>query len=221
MALAETGPVRGRLVVTAAYAWPAATEVTTTVDVVAGEPFVRVETSFVNAHRDHRLRAHFPLPAPVAGSHGECAFAVVHLGLTHLGNPIEAGLPTFPARRFVDWSDGRLGLAVIHDGVGEYEVLRGGRELAVTLLRTVGQLSRDDGRLRPVDAGPHTPIPHAEQLGAFRRPTPSSCTRGGGTRRRCTPEPTTCCSRWSTRGSPRRPPPCPRSAPRRRSTVPR
>ncbi len=81
---------------------PSPPRCTTTVDVVAGEPFVRVEASFANAHIDHRLRAHFPLPAPVSGSDADCAFAVVHRGLTHDGNPIEAGLPTYPARRFVD-----------------------------------------------------------------------------------------------------------------------
>ena len=163
--LAEAGPVRARLVITARYPWAVATEVTTTVDVVAGERFVRVEASFLNAHRDHRLRAHFPLPAPAAGADAECAFAVVHRGLTHDGNPIEAGLPTYPARRFVAAG----GLALVHDGVGEYEVVEGGRELALTLLRTVGFLSRDDGRLRPVGAGPSYPIPKAEQLGPFRR----------------------------------------------------
>jgi mannosylglycerate hydrolase len=177
--LLESGPVRARLVVTAVQPWPVTTEVTTIVDLVAGEGFVRVETAFVNAHRDHRLRVHFPLPAPVAGSDAECAFAVIRRGLTHAGNPIEAGLPTFPARRFVDCSDGAAGLALIHDGVGEYEVVGGGRELALTLLRTVGVLSRHDGRLRPVEAGPPVPVPHAEQLGVFRRAYAIVVHRGG------------------------------------------
>jgi mannosylglycerate hydrolase len=160
--LIESGPVRARLAVTAAYSWA---EVTTTVDVVTGEPFVRIEVAFVNARTDHRLRAHFPLPAPATGADADCAFAVVHRGLTHDGNPIEAGLPTYPARRFVDAGD----LALIHDGVGEYELVDGGRELALTLLRTVGFLSREDGRLRPVHAGPVLATPRAEQLGPFRR----------------------------------------------------
>jgi mannosylglycerate hydrolase len=163
--LVEAGPVRARLRVTATYSWTVATDVTTTVDVVAGEPFVRVEVSFVNAHLDHRLRAHFPLPAAATGSEAECAFAVVHRGLTHDGNPIEAGLATFPARRFVHAG----GLGLVHDGVGEYEVVDGGRELALTLLRTVGFVSRDDGSLRPVGAGPSLPTWRAEQLGPFRR----------------------------------------------------
>ena len=48
--------------------------------------------------------AHFPLPAPVDGSDAECAFAVVHRGLTAEGGPHEFGLPTFVSRRFVDCS---------------------------------------------------------------------------------------------------------------------
>jgi hypothetical protein len=171
--LVEAGPVRARLVVLAVYPWGIGTQVRTTVKLVAGEPFVRVEASFVNAHPDHRLRAHFPLPAVVSGSDAECAFAVVHRGLVHAGNPIEAGLATYPARRFVDCSDGvgdeRVGVAVVHDGVGEYEVVGGGTELALTLLRAVGYLSREDGSLRPVGAGPQVAIPHAQQLGPFRR----------------------------------------------------
>ena len=167
--LVEAGPVRARLLVTSSYPWAVPTDVRTTLDLVAGERFVRVEAAFTNAHRDHRLRAHFPLPATVTGADAECAFTVLHRGLTHEGNPIEVGLPTYPARRFVDCSDGEVGLAVIHDGVGEYEVTEGGRELALTLLRTVGFLSREDGQLRPVGAGPPLPVPKAEQLGEFRR----------------------------------------------------
>ena len=167
--LVEAGPVRARLLVTSAYPWPVPTEVRTAIDLVTGERFVRVEVGFTNAHRDHRLRAHFPLPSTVTGADAECAFTVQHRGLTHEGNPIEAGLPTYPARRFVDCSDGEVGLAVVHDGVGEYEVTEGGREVALTLLRSVGFLSREDGQLRPVGAGPHVPIPKAEQLGEFRR----------------------------------------------------
>ena len=134
-------------------------------------------------------------PGPVTGSDAECAFAVVHRGLTAEGGPHEPGLPTFVSRRFVDCSDGTVGLAVLHDGLLEYEVVDDGRELALTLLRATGYLSRAEPSLRPNPAGPLLPVhgaqlqkplafdyallPHTRLLVATptstRRPTSSSC----------------------------------------------
>ncbi len=171
----EPGPVRARLLVRATYEWPAyaigderscsarstdtvATEVRTTLELRTGERFLRVRVDFDNRARDHRLRAHFPLPAPVDGSDAECAFAVVRRGLTAEGGPHEFGLPTFVSRRFVDASDGDHGLALVHDGLLEYEVVDGGRTLALTLLRATGYLSRSEMALRPNPAGPLDPL---------------------------------------------------------------
>jgi mannosylglycerate hydrolase len=181
----EHGPVRARVQVETDYTWPeyapgdyrsCATRsdetvrvtVTTTLELRAGEEFVRVAHEFDNRARDHRLRAHFPLPAPVTGSDAECAFAVVHRGLTAEGGVQEPGIPTFPSRRFVDTSDGEAGLALVHDGLLEYEVVDGGRELALTLLRAVGFLSRSEPALRPNPAGPAMQVPDAQLLGRRR-----------------------------------------------------
>jgi alpha-mannosidase len=167
----ESGPVRARLLVTAQYRWPthavgdehscsrrsddmALTDVRTTLELRAGERFLRVRVELDHRTRDHRLRAHFPLDTPVEGSHAECAFAVVTRGLTAEGGPHEAGLPTFVSRRFVDCSDGETGLALLHDGLLEYEVINDGDELALTLLRATGYLSRSAPALRPNPAGP-------------------------------------------------------------------
>lgn len=172
--LLESGPVRARLRISSAYAWPAhaiggagsttsrADEtveilVTTTLTLITGEPFLRVRTEFDNRCRDHRVRAHFPLPAPVTGSDAECAFTVVHRDLETEGGPHEAALPTFVSRRFVDATDGHAGLAILHDGLLEYEVVDG-RELALTLLRATGYLSRAEPSLRPNPAGPLDPV---------------------------------------------------------------
>jgi hypothetical protein len=176
----ESGPVRARVLIDALYRWPAyaigdhlscgrradetvLTEVRTTLELRADERFLRVHVELDHRARDHRLRAHFPLPRPVAGSDAECAFAVVHRGLAAEGGPHEAGLPTFVSRRFVDCSDGTMGLAVLHDGLLEYEVVDAGRELAVTLLRATGYLSRAEPALRPNPAGPLLPV-HGAQL---------------------------------------------------------
>jgi mannosylglycerate hydrolase len=171
----ESGPVRGRVLVERTYEWPAhaigdarscSARSTETVSVTArtllelrpDERFVRVRTELDNRARDHRLRAHFPLPGAVDGSDAECAFTVVHRGLEAEGGPHEVGLPTFVSRRFVDCTDGERGLAVLHDGLLEYEVVRDGRELALTVLRATGYLSRTEPALRPNPAGPPDPV---------------------------------------------------------------
>ena len=167
----ETGPVRARLRIETDYTWPAfavgddvscserserseAVTVGTILELRPGERFVRITHEFDNRARDHRLRAHFPLPAPVDGSDAECAFTVVHRGLVAEGGAHEYGLPTFPSRRFVDASDGEFGVALLHDGLLEYEVVDDGRALALTLLRATGWLSRSEPSLRPNPAGP-------------------------------------------------------------------
>ena len=182
MAVHERGPVRAVLEITAAYGWPVGAlgdaracagrhtatrecEVRTRLELRAGERFLRLHTVIENQVRDHRLRAHFPLPAPVRGSDAECAFTVVHRGLTAEGGPHEAALPTFVSRRFVDGSDGTVGLAVLHDGLLEYEVVEDGTELALTLLRATGYLSRMEPALRPNPAGPIDPLEGPELQG--------------------------------------------------------
>jgi mannosylglycerate hydrolase len=70
-------------------------------------------------------------------------------------------LPTFPAGGFVDAG----GVAVLLDQVTEYELGTDPPELALTLLRSVGQISRDVHRYRDEPAGPQTPTPGAQCLG--------------------------------------------------------
>ena len=171
----EAGPVRAQLLVESRYRWPSHAlgnahacsrrsddtvdvEVRTTLELRTGEPFLRIHTEIDNRARDHRLRAHVPLPKPVTGSDAECAFGVVRRGLTAEGGPHEAGLPTFVSRRFVDCSNGDEGVALLHDGLLEYEVVDDGREVALTLLRATGYLSRAEPELRPNPAGPVDPL---------------------------------------------------------------
>jgi alpha-mannosidase len=181
----ESGPLRARVAIAAGYRWPAhadgderactarspatvAVTIVTGVSVTAGDPVVAVEPVFDNRARDHRLRAHFPLPAAVTASAAGSAFAVVRRGLDAEGGLSEMPPPTFPARRFVDCSDGSAGLAVIADGTFEYEVCDAGRELAVTLLRATGWLSRRRLPVRPDPAGPAVPVEGAQVPGLRR-----------------------------------------------------
>jgi alpha-mannosidase len=169
------GPVHGELAVERTYRWPlgldaagaarsaelATVRTRTQVELRAGEPFVRLRVRFDNPCRDHRVRLHLPLPGPAASSFAEGQFAVVERGTSAEGGHGELPLPTFPARGFVDAG----GVAVLLDHVTEYELLTDPPELAVTLLRSVGQISRNLHRYREEPAGPEVPTPGAQGLG--------------------------------------------------------
>jgi len=173
--LVENGPLRARLRVTRVYAWPAAlsadrdvrgewtvpTPVETLVEVRAGEPFVRVSTSFLNQSADHRLRFHVPLPAPVTTSASAGQFAVTERGLTAEGGWGEYPLPTFPAGSFV--SAGAANVLLDHSS--EYELVGDGSELAITLLRAIGSISVNIHPLRDEPAASEIPVPGAQDLG--------------------------------------------------------
>ena len=172
----EPGPIRGRLDITARYDWPlgllpdgtgrsertAPVEVTRTLELRAGEPFVRVACAFTNPGRDHRVRWHIPLPAPTDHSSAEGQFAVVDRGLTEEAGHGEVPTPTFPAHDFVHAG----GVTALLDQVTEYELV-GGRELALTVLRSTGLISRNDNPFREDPAGPEVPVPGAQLVGPW------------------------------------------------------
>ena len=168
------GPLRGELTIVRTYTWPrgltadasarttetTVTEVTTTLELRADEPFVRVGVTFDNRSADHRVRFHVPLPAPVTGSSADGQFAVVDRGLEPEGGHGEVPLPTFPAASFASVE----GCSVLLDQVTEYEVLEG-RELALTVLRSFGLISRNANPYREDPAGPEIAVPAAQLLG--------------------------------------------------------
>ncbi|HSL75653.1 MAG TPA: hypothetical protein VK867_01820, partial [Candidatus Limnocylindrales bacterium] len=124
------------------------------------EPFVRVAVSFDNDSTDHRVRFHVPLPRPVTRSFAEGQFAVVERGLELEGGHGEVPLPTFPALGFLSVD----GCSVLLDQVTEYEVVDG-REIALTVLRSFGLISRNANPYREDPAGPEIAIPAAQLLG--------------------------------------------------------
>lgn len=171
----EAGPLRSRLLVTRVYEWPAAltsdrdvrsgdtvpTAVETIVEVRSGEPFVRVSTSFLNQSADHRLRFQLPLPERVAVSASSGQFSVTERGLTAEGGWGEFPLPTFPASEFVSAGSA----TVLVDNATEYEVVAGGTELAITLLRAIGSISVNIHPLRDEPAASEIAAPGAQDLG--------------------------------------------------------
>ena len=169
--LRAAGPVSGELEVVRRFRWPVGmladgsarspetvpVDVATHVELRAGEPFARVRVAFENRCSDHRLRFHIPLPRPAPSSFAEGQFAVVERsGLPEAGHG-EVQLGTYPARGFVDAG----GLAVLLPHVLEYELLDE-RDLALTVLRATGLISRSAHAYREDPAGPEVEIPDAQ-----------------------------------------------------------
>jgi hypothetical protein len=127
---------------------------------VEGESLVRLEGEIANRRPDHRLRLHVGLATRTDRSTAGAPFELVERPLVGEGGEGETPSPTWPARWFV-LAGGR---AVLHEGVFEYEVV-GGRELAVTLLRCVGTISRRTLATRPFAAGPDVATPAAQMIG--------------------------------------------------------
>jgi alpha-mannosidase len=162
--IVETGPVRGRLERTGTYRWQGTpVSVLTSVELRAGEPFYRMCFSWDNRLSDHRVRFHLPLPERAEHSLAEGQFALVRRGLVTEGGYGEVPLPTFPARGLVVAG----GVAVLLDHVVEYELVDEGRELALTLLRSVGLISRNVHPYRENPAGPELPVPNAQLHGPW------------------------------------------------------
>jgi len=138
----------------------------------ADTPRLDIELEIINRSPDHRLRAHFPLPFQVSESAADTPFHVTRrpvIGPRRDPGAAELELPTYPMWSFTDVSDGRAGFALIADGLHEYEVLPGNpQQVALTLLRSVGWLSRDDLTTRTGHAGPGLETPGAQVLGGHR-----------------------------------------------------
>jgi alpha-mannosidase len=113
-----------------------------------------------NAVTDHRVRLHVALDEPVEGSIALSPFEVVERPLRSEGGT-ETPSPTWPALGAVLAGD----VVAMQHGVFEYEVLADPPELAITLLRCVGTISRPEMATRSWAAGPDISTPNAQMIG--------------------------------------------------------
>jgi hypothetical protein len=134
----------------------------------AASPVVEGVVRIDNRARDHRLRLLLPTGAAAVTSHrADTAFAVVTRAVPTVPPPgplVEEPVGTAPMQSFVDAGDEAIGAVVVADGLPEYEVVPGesGAAIAVTLVRAVGALSRDDLSTRRGHAGPGLATPGAQ-----------------------------------------------------------
>jgi len=135
----------------------------------AVSPRLDVELTVDNRAKDHRLRALFPTSIQTDKSVADGQFDVLERPIIP---PLGEGWREKPSPAMPQWSfsavEGNgVGLSVLVRGLHEYEAIPSaeGVTLAVTLLRSVGWLSRDDAISRPYHAGPKIPTPDAQCLG--------------------------------------------------------
>ncbi len=139
----------------------------------AGRSLVDVETRFDNRVCDHRLRAVFPTGLAAGELVSDGHFMVHRRSLERPGGEdwVQPPPSTFPQQEFSALeSDGR-GLALFVRGLPEIEAQRTDRGTAMhlTMLRSVGWLSRDDfPTRRRCNAGPTLATPAAQCLGEQR-----------------------------------------------------
>ncbi len=147
----------------------------TRITLLASDQTVRFETRFENWAHDHRLRVLVGTgttsPEHIAS---EVAFGAVPRHTSHGLGPLpvaplaEAAPSTFPHLGWVAVEGARMAVQVLSPGLAEAEVVSDGVAVALTLLRSVGWLSRDDLRTRGGGAGPHIATPEAQVEGPHR-----------------------------------------------------
>jgi alpha-mannosidase len=142
----------------------------TTVTVYPGSRLVRFRTELDNQARDHRLRMLFDTGCVTNTHFAENAFAVVKREQKQYDPKdfsIEVPAAVSSMQRFVTIEDGGRAATVISDGLPEYElVYNSGGVVALTLLRCIGNLSRNDLILRPGGkSGWHNETPDAQCIG--------------------------------------------------------
>lgn len=133
-----------------------------------GERLIRGTLDWHNNACDHRLRLQFALPGPVSSTSSDGGFAwttrpVVLAQIPDTPSRAEMPVSVNPSHSVI--AAGPFGL--FHRGLQEFEVERrdGQDWLGVTLLRSVGWLSRRDLVTRGVGAGPDMATPGAQCLG--------------------------------------------------------
>ncbi len=144
------------------------------ISLAPGVPRVDVHTEVDNLAKDHRLRVHFraPFTAPTADHDGHFEVVRRPVGLQDKGeNWFEEPRPEVPQRAFTDVTDEKIGLMIANRGLPEVEVIsvdgEDSTEIALTLLRSVGWLSRDDMPVRLGHAGPGLETPGGQVPGKW------------------------------------------------------
>ena len=144
----------------------------TEITLLANTRRIECRTEFDNAVEDHRLRVLFPSGSTAKTCFADGHFAVIERPCYYPGKPTAATRSEYYATRhqntFVSVADEQSGLMLANRGLPEYEIIEqnGKAMIALTLLRCVGWLSRNDFITRVIQAGPKIATPEAQCPGS-------------------------------------------------------
>ena len=144
-------------------------DVTVRCSVDADAPFARFDFTGDHQVDDHRLRVAIGTEIPNGAVWADAAFGPVErrpVVVSDADAAFERPPATQPLHRYVSTFAREGGATVLSDGLAECEVTERGA-IAVTLVRAVGELSRNDLPERPGHAGWPTPTPESQSRGPF------------------------------------------------------
>ena len=133
----------------------------------ADSPLLRLRLDIDNVASDHRLRARFAVGAGEDALAGAAFGVELRLPVTREHRheeTIERPVATAPAHQFVAAAEYSRGLAILAPGFFEYE-WTADQDFAITLMRSVGELSKAELPERPGHAGWPQATPLAQESG--------------------------------------------------------
>ena len=170
--LVHRGPLRGELAVdlpAGGKGRGAGGTCRISIQLDAGSRAVRVLVRGENRSSNHRLRLRVDTRLPGSTTLADAAFLPVErtpLVVRPAAEAMEHVVPTAPLHRWVARFTADAGIAIVSDGLAEYESRSDGSVL-ITLIRAVGQLSRADLPERPGHAGWPAATPSAQCFGPY------------------------------------------------------
>lgn len=128
---------------------------------------IEFKTIFDNKAGDHRLRVEFPTEVKTGYVWADGHFGVIKrlINLPDSEGWQEKTYKTAHNSGFIDIHDEEHGIALLNQGLPEYEIIPENNTIALTLLRCIGWLSRGDLEYRKEGAGPSFATPEAQCLG--------------------------------------------------------
>ncbi|MFN2398902.1 MAG: glycoside hydrolase family 38 C-terminal domain-containing protein [Gemmatimonadaceae bacterium] len=166
----HSGPLRAEIVTRWRLELPSsALDVVASLVLDAGANFLRVAVKGDNTANDHRLRIVFSTGISGGAIHADAAYGALRrrpVRASQAARRMEQPPATDPLARYVTVADDHHGVTLFSDGLAEYEATSNG-DVAVTLVRSVGELSRNDIPERPGHAGWPVTTPEAQSSGLF------------------------------------------------------